>query len=123
MLVVDVATGGIDQGGSVSHDNMTLTQMYWKPALLQLTQIANPAMDDGTPTPCFVDPQEIVSIARTRSSFAKEGTLDGVLEYYDRINCTSVSLRSYSLLVTESPSQVAMMRDAALGHERKLEAV
>lgn len=109
----------------MSHDHdMTVSQMHWQPALIRLTQIANPDCDEGKATPCFVNPQHITQISRGVTSFTK--TINGVVppegmrEYHPAQACTFVVISAgLGLQVVESPEQVALMRDRALGHEVK----
>lgn len=108
-----------------SDHSFTATQMYWKPELIRLTQIVHPDMDGGEPTTCFLDPQSILSVNRTMSGFSKE-TGDAhfydpnLRQYHPRVACTCVmTTYGHSLMVTESPETVALLRDKAMGYGRK----
>lgn len=95
---------------------MDVTSMQWRPPLIRLTQIGNPDIDDGQPTPVFVDPNSISKISRTLGAFSRAGS---ATEVHERVSCTEVHCCHFHLLVTESPETVAMLRDKALGHEQK----
>lgn len=102
----------------MSHD-ITAKQMYWKPELLQLTQISHPEIDGGVPTPCFLDPQSILSINRAKSSFSKADSTGSLREYHPQMDCTCVmTTYGHALMVTEAPNVIAMLRDKALGYQR-----
>ena len=102
------------------HD-VTVNQMQWQPALLKLTYTPHPDVDDGEPTPCYVCPQWITGISRQAMKFGK---VDAPSESYPAKTCTAVVISSSIIYyVIETPEQVALMRDRALGHEPKLERV
>lgn len=109
----------------MSHDHdMNVTQMHWQPPLVKLTQVANPDHDEGKPTTCFINAQNITQINRAISSFSKinaDGTVPSSTdkrEFHPAQACTVVMVgASQGLQVTESPETVAMLRDRALGHE------
>ena len=102
------------------HD-VTVTQMTWQPALLKLTFAPHPDVDGGEPTPCYVAPQWIIGIGRQALTFGKVGVTG---ESHPAVTCTAVVISpSMAYYVTETPEQVALMRDRALGHEPKLAPV
>lgn len=105
---------------SHGHD-VTVNQMQWQPALLKLTYVGHPEVDGGEPTPCYICPQWITSINRQRMKFSSIADKD---KTYEIDSCTAVVISAYQILyVTETPEQVALLRDRALGHEAKLAAV
>lgn len=102
------------------HD-VTVNQMTWQPALLKLTYAAHPDVDNGAPTPCYIAPQWIVGIGRQAMRFCR---VDDPKESHPAQTCTAVVISSYQIYyVTESPEEVARLRDVALGHVAKLKAV
>ena len=92
---------------------------YYKPPLMRLTLIGAADVEGGEPTPAFVDPLAISSIRRTKAAYsvADSRTGGGKVEYHPSAECTEVNCCHFTLLVVESPGQVAMLRDRALGHE------
>lgn len=98
-----------------------ITQMLWKPKLIRLTQIGNPDVDEGKPTPCFLDPATVTSIVACVAAFA---TRQDQTKRHPDVYCTAVFYCHGTLHVLETPEQVAVLRDRALGHEpEKLKAV
>ena len=106
-------SAGIDVGG-------TITQALWKPKLIRLTQIGNPDYNDGLPTICFLDPATITSISVAVAAFNMRA--DPAKRHPD-VSCTAVFFCHGTLHVTESPEQVAAMRDSALGYKQELKTV
>lgn len=88
--------------------------MMWQPALLRLTQIGNPDVEGGAPTPCYLTPQSITRISKAVAAFQMRE--DSTKRHPD-VACTEVFYCHGALHVLESPEEVAMMRDRALGHE------
>lgn len=105
----------------MSHEHdMNVTQMYWQPPLLRLTYVGHPEVDDGGPTVCFVAPQLISGIVRQTLSFGKVAghTPPEPQEQHPIITVTGVALTTGQVYyITESPDEVATLRDRALGHE------
>lgn len=104
----------------MSGERVDITNMMWQPKLIRLTLIANPDIDGGEPTPTFVNPQQISGIRRTASCYAKVssyGKPADQVEYHPRIACTEVHCCHFTVLVTETPDEVAKLRDEAFGHE------
>lgn len=106
------------------HD-FTAVQMYWQPALIKLTQLPNPEHDGGKPTPCYVAAQQITLISRGLTSFSKTRnghvTDPALREYFPAQEATFVVINSsVALQVLETPEQVALLRDRALGHKPEL---
>lgn len=100
------------------HD-MTVSQMYWQPPLLKLTYVPNPEVDDGQPTTCFVCPQSITAIGRQKTQFFK---VEEAGARHPPVTCTAVIVSaSMVFYVTESPEEIARLRDKAMGHEQKPE--
>ena len=102
----------------MAHDHdMSVTQMYWQPPLMALTYVAHPDVDDGWPTKCFVAPQLISGIGRQSLAFSKtDPQLKG--EWHKVCTATAVTLTTNGVYyVKETPEEVAMMRDKALGFE------
>lgn len=100
-------SAGVDMTGSI-------TQMHWKPRLLRLTQIGNPDVDDGHPTSCYIDAQAITRISRVVAAFSMRA--DPQKRHPD-VLCTEVFYCHGAVHVLETPEQIALMRDRALGHE------
>ena len=95
------------------HD-FTAVQMYWKPALLKLTQAGHVGCDGGVDTVCFIDPQLISSINRQGLKMGFTGEPQS-----DIGSVTAVAISSVQILyVRETPEDVAAARDKALGHEK-----
>ena len=92
--------------------DMNVTQMMWKPALIRLTQVPYPVIDDGKPTVLFVDPTAIQKVCREMIYF---NLPDG--ERSEGIMATSINCCHFNCSVMESPETVAMLRDKSLGHE------
>lgn len=86
-----------------------VTNMLWRPAMVRLTLVQNPSVDDGKETACYVDPSAIGGVWRAALE-CKDGTL---------VSCTRVHCCHYEVVVTEMPEQVAMLRDRALGYNNK----
>jgi len=84
--------------------------MTWKPRLIRLSAIAVPGLCEAHDV--YVDPQAISYVGRaTPVHTAADGTKTPGSE------CTLVHCCHYTLWVTDSPAQVAMLRERALGHE------
>lgn len=97
---------------------MNVQQMLWKPALIKLTQAPYPDVDGNEPTACYVDPSAIVAVSRLMMKPKGHDGTDG------EPRCvTFVNICHGHYYVTETPEQVAMARDRALGHESKPRAV
>lgn len=95
-------------------EHMNAEMMMWRPKLIRLTQIANPDHDGGQTTPCYAHPECIETIQRHRAAFGKSGLSGEFHEYQD---VTIVAMHgAKTLFVTESPDEVARLRDQALGH-------
>ena len=94
-------------------ESVDVTNMMWRPALLQLTQIGNPDWDNGTPTVCFIDPSAITKLSRVVASFPTRA--DPTKKHPD-VSCTEVFYCHGALHVIESPEEIAMMRDKIFGH-------
>ena len=92
------------------------TQMMWKPKLIRLTQIGNPDAYGGRPMPAYLDPATIMSITATVGAFP---TLADPAAKHPLVECTLIFYCHGHLHVLESPEKIAMLRDAALGHEWK----
>ena len=97
--------------------DFSATQMIWKPALIRLTQVGNPQVNGGAPTPVFLDPNAISYIFVSLTQF---NNLDGSKS--EPVTCTNINCCHYNVAVIESPETVAMMRDRSLGYEPKLSA-
>lgn len=98
----------------------TVTQMHWQPPLLKLTGVSHPNVDAGVASPLYIAPNQIIGVER--KAIQSQDMVTG--DKYPIVSCTIVTI-SYSLAyqVSESPEKIALMRDKALGHAPKLEAV
>lgn len=92
--------------------SMDVTNMVWRPALIALTLMPRPEVDDGKPTQCFVDPNGISAVWRTNVKHDAEPDAPGPT--YTIVHCCH-----FHLMVVETPAEIALLRDRALGHERK----
>ena len=107
------------------HDHdMNVRSMVWRPALVRLTQIGHPDVDDGFPGPCYIDPTAVVCILRHRATHWKnptEGHIHGKTDITFRSaqDCTCIQLSGGggSIFVQETPEQVATAVNRAIGHE------
>lgn len=81
----------------------------WKSPLIKLTLVCNPSVNGNKPTICYIDPQLITHIYAAESQFKDQ--------------CTVVAMCHGSMLVLESPNEVALLRDRMLGYEQKPKAV
>ena len=98
--------------------NMNAQMMMWRPALIKLTQIGRPEVNNGEPVSLYVDPSAIQRITIEQTVF---NLVDGTKS--EPVVCTSVFCCHFHCAVLESPEQVALMRDQALGHQSKLNVV
>lgn len=96
----------------MNHD-MNVTQMQWQPEMIRLTFVGHPELDGGAQGPIYVKADAINFIQRAQVQFKK---MDGSGQMLPGIICTEVHCCHYILYVTESPPQVAALRDAAFGH-------
>lgn len=97
-----------------------VTAMQWRAPLIRLTMIGNPDVAQGLPTPMFVTAESITAIRRIKSGYAVADSLLGKPEdrrFHEQIECTEVNCCHFTLLVTESPETVAMLRDQAFGFD------
>ena len=84
--------------------------------MIRLTLIGNPEVDGGGPTTCFVEASAISSIRRTVGGYAKSQSYGKTpLEFHELVACTELHCCHYTLFVTESPEDVALLRDKAMG--------
>lgn len=99
------------------HD-MNVTNMLWQPAMLPLTSIGHPEIDDGKPTQCFISPDNIAYMYRSK---VKHAPIESADDLHTFSNCTIVVFRvGGHLSVVETPQAIAVLRDRALGHSQKL---
>ena len=83
----------------------------WRPKLIRLTQAVPPPDTDGH---CYVQPEWIAMI------YTGEITLTSG----QKLACTIVKTTGYGeAVVRETPTEVAMLRDAAFGFKPALESV
>ncbi len=89
---------------------------YWTPQLIELTQIGCSEFDGGQPTPCFVDPRNIVSIVRGLGGFyLKSSDTLTTQAITPHAPCTAVMVVGSGIVhVIETPQEVALRRDRAL---------
>ena len=98
--------------------DLTATQMVWQPAMIKLTQVGWPGLDDGKETSLFVNPAAISRINRVLSwQTLPDGTKS------EPKSATEIHCCHYVCHVVESPETIAMLRDKSLGHESKLKAL
>lgn len=99
---------------------MNVTNMLWQPAMLALTYAAHPEIDGGIPTQCFVCPDNIAYLYRSKVKHAPIEAPDGPATF---AACTIVVFKiGGHIAVEENPQEIALMRDRALGHTKKLES-
>lgn len=99
------------------HD-MNVTNMLWQPAMLELTAIAHPEVEGGVPTRCFVSPDNIAYMYRTKVKQMPIENPDGPPVFSA---CTIVVFKvGGHIAVDEKPQAIAVLRDRALGHSQKL---
>lgn len=94
----------------------SITNMVWQPELIKLTQIPRDDVDGGGAVTIFLHPAFIVSIHR---HIVQHRDMKG--EPIFEPQCATVvalSTNQYAY-VTESPSEVAALRDVAFGHRPK----
>lgn len=90
------------------------TQRIWVPRLVRLTKAPHPAVNDGEPTPLFVDPRYIYSIERSFVRWKDEND-----EKQPAIECTTVVCANTYCYVLESPERVAELIDQANERPRR----
>lgn len=98
----------------MNSQQMDVTNMMWRSALLRLTQIGNPDVNGGQPTVCYLDPQAITRISVVVAAFSLRANPE---KRHPDVPCTEIFYCHGTLHVLESPEEVARMRDRALGHE------
>ena len=96
-------------------EDFNVTQMQWRPELLKLTQVGRPEVNNGEPVALYVDPTAIQKITIEEVYFNLPDGSKG-----PAVVCTSVFCCHFHCAVLESPEQVALMRDRALGYKPKL---
>lgn len=96
-----------------------VTAMQWRAPLIKLTNISNPDVAGGGPTPVFVQPESIIGIRSTKGSYAVADSMQGWPDknrrFHPQVECTEVNCSQFLLLVVESPAAVARLRDEAFG--------
>lgn len=99
---------------SKEHDHDVIVQnKAWSPKMVRLTSIGNREIANGAPQPVYIDPYCITLVVRGIGSW---NVADGNPKN-ESIECTTVWLRGgepTSILVVESPKEVALLRDRAL---------
>ncbi len=91
-------------------EDMNVQNMVWRPTLVKLTQIGSPEWNNGETTTCYVEPSSITHIQRGG------GAVGTKANEMDKKECTFVCMCHGTLLVTETPEEVARLRDAAFGY-------
>jgi len=82
--------------------------------LVELTQIGNPEVNGGQPTPCYVDPSMIAIVYRSPSAFNSTVTE----ERFPYVEATNVVLTTGNhVSVLEAPAEIARRREEALGNK------
>ena len=95
----------------MAHD-INVEQKQWSPRMMRLTAISNREVAGGAPQPVFVDPYCVALAVRSMGFW---NVIDGPQN--GRIECTTVWLRGggpANVLVVETPTEVALIRDRAL---------
>lgn len=92
--------------------NIESSTILWKPPLIRLTQVPRADIDGGKPTTLYVQPEWILAIHRQQVRHSDtEGKPTG-----DLVDCTVVTVgATINYFVTESPEEVARLRDEAYG--------
>lgn len=107
--------------------DQNVTAMQWRAPLLRLTCIPNPDVAGGLPTSTYVAPEQISQIRRVKSGYAVAESLllrPEERRFHAQVECTEVNCCHFILLVTESPDEIAMLRDKAFGFEpERLKAI
>ena len=99
--------------------SVDVTNMVWRPSLVRLTLMPRPEVDDGAKTAAFVDPAVIGAIWRTNVPRDNpDGGKPVPGDTYTLVHCCH-----YTIMVCESPEEVARLRDRAHGHEQKPRSV
>jgi len=89
---------------------------HWQPELIKVTQINNPMIDNGEPTPAFLNPANISFIVRGVVTW---NTPDG--QTGNPLTCTNIYLiPGGHVSVVESPEEVNKLRNKAFGVKPKL---
>lgn len=94
---------------SVQEMGGSITNMRWQPPLIRLTQVSIDCVDGGASTTCYVAPDAIYQIHRSRvwsGDKAGEG---------QEICCTEVYGAYMKAQVLETPEEICRLRDEALG--------
>jgi hypothetical protein len=100
----------------MSQQSVDVTNMTWRPALVALTLMPNPNVDNGVATRAFVDPSAISAVWRAQVKVENEAQVDQ--QTYTIVHCCH-----YHVVVVETPEQVALLRDRALGHSHSPQGV
>lgn len=95
------------------NNDVNVQQMMWKPKLIRVTQIGAVGTDDGFPTVAYLAPDEIVAMVRCAGGLKDEESKDPFV----KVSCTYIRMNSFSVMVTETPDQIAAMRDEAFGYQ------
>lgn len=104
----------------MNEQDVNVTNMVWQPEMIALTQAPDPDIDNGETTQIFVNPQMIVAIYRL---VVERWNKDKTATPEFRVGTFVVLQVGGHVTVTESPGRVALLRDRALGHERKMAMV
>jgi hypothetical protein len=92
----------------------------WRPLMIRLTQIASGDFNNNEPTVCFIDPICIVSLQRGAGAFTKR--TDGKEKWPD-VDCTLVVTPYSYLHVLETPAEISLLREKALGNIGDLKSI
>lgn len=103
----------------MNDQRIDVTNMMWQPEMIRLTQIGNPEIDNGKSQPMYIDPSTIKCVRSTMGAFRKAGTD----QWHESVPCTEVNCCHFVAMVVESPEQVAMLRNAALGYQQKVRTI
>lgn len=97
-------------------NEMNVTQMYWRPPLIRLTQIARGVVPE---TICFIQPECIEQIVRAEYRLSD---MDGKPTEQTGVGTFVLTYSRSSLIVTEATETIARLRDEAFGYTEKRSA-
>ena len=84
--------------------------------LMRVTHIPNPGVDDGVETPAFINPEHIILIMRGTARFGNTEDPESFKACPPQAGTLVMLSPTGHIYVSESPEEVAHLRDRALGH-------